>query len=153
MLAGAGIDALNPERTHIALLVAAVTVGVLKRLLHSLSCYSDTILCSPSEPFRQLEYLLLVHFQTVAVAAGEVEVAAGGERGGGDGRRWWRAVNWGGFSVWANESFKNWGREELVQLCSLFETTFNQETTTNPYIESFSEIRLKLKLFFKIGSV
>lgn len=51
MLASSGIDALNPKGTHIPLLVAAVSVGVLKCLLNSFSCYSYAVFGSSSKPF------------------------------------------------------------------------------------------------------
>lgn len=61
MLASVGVDALNPKGTHIPLLVSTVSIEVLKFFLHSLPCYSNTVLGSPSETFCQLQYLLLVH--------------------------------------------------------------------------------------------
>lgn len=61
MLAGARIDALDPEGAHVALLVAAVSVGVLQGLLHSLCRYSYAVLGPAPEPLCQLKYFVSVH--------------------------------------------------------------------------------------------
>lgn len=50
VLASSGIDALDPKRAHVALLVAAVSVGVLQRFLYPLPRYSYAVFCPPSEP-------------------------------------------------------------------------------------------------------
>lgn len=61
MLAGASVDALDPERAHVTLLVAAVSVGVLQGLLHSLSGYPYAVLGPAPEPLCKLQYPVLMH--------------------------------------------------------------------------------------------
>lgn len=61
MVASARIDTLDPKGTHIPLLVAAVSVRVLKRFLHSLPCNPYTILRPSPKTLSQLQHLLLVH--------------------------------------------------------------------------------------------
>jgi len=61
VLAGAGVDALDPEGAHVTLLVAAVSVGVLQGLLHSLCRYSYAVLGPAPEPLCKLKYFVLVH--------------------------------------------------------------------------------------------
>lgn len=61
MKARAGVDALDPEGSHVPLLVAAVAVRVLQRLLHPLPRDPDAVLGAAPEPLRQLEDLVLVH--------------------------------------------------------------------------------------------
>ena len=50
VLTGASVDALDPERAHVTLLVAAISVGVLQCLLHSLSGYPYAVLGPAPEP-------------------------------------------------------------------------------------------------------
>lgn len=59
--ASASVDALDPERSHITLLIATIPVGVLKGLLHPLPGDSYAVLCPTSKPLRKLEHLRLVH--------------------------------------------------------------------------------------------
>lgn len=61
MLPGAGIDALNPKPSHVALLIATIPIRILQCLLHSLPGCPDAVLATTSEPLRQLQYLLVVH--------------------------------------------------------------------------------------------
>ena len=61
MLPSAGIDALNPKPSHVALLIATIPIRILQCLLHSLPGCPDAVLATTSEPLRQLQYLLVVH--------------------------------------------------------------------------------------------
>ena len=61
MLTGASVDALDPERAHVTLLVAAVSVGVLQGLLDSLSGYPYAVLGPAPEPLCKLQYPVLMH--------------------------------------------------------------------------------------------
>ena len=61
MLPSAGIYALNPQPSHIALLIATISIRILQCLLHSLPGCPDAVLAATSEPLRQLQYLLVVH--------------------------------------------------------------------------------------------
>ena len=61
MKTGAGIDALDPEGSHVTLLVAAIAVGILQRLLHALPRDPYAVLCASSETLCQLEDFVLVH--------------------------------------------------------------------------------------------
>ena len=61
MLTGASVDALDPERAHVTLLVAAVSVGVLQGLLNSLSGYPYAVLGPAPEPLCKLQYPVLMH--------------------------------------------------------------------------------------------
>lgn len=62
MHAGASIDALDPQATHVSLLGAAISVGILQGLLHPLSGYPYAVLGPSPEPLGELENLILVHF-------------------------------------------------------------------------------------------
>ena len=49
MLLGAGVYALDPQRTHLPLLRPPVAVGILQRLLHALTCNPDAVLRATPE--------------------------------------------------------------------------------------------------------
>lgn len=61
MEASAGVDALDPEGAHVALLGATIAVGVLQGLLHPFPGDPYAILCPSSESLGELEDLVLVH--------------------------------------------------------------------------------------------
>lgn len=61
MEACSSIDALDPERAHIALLVSAISVGILQGLLDPLSGDPDAVLGAPPETLGELKDLLFVH--------------------------------------------------------------------------------------------
>jgi hypothetical protein len=61
VLASAGIYALDPQTTHVALLDAPVPVRILQRLLDALPGRANAVLAAPSEALGQLQNLLVVH--------------------------------------------------------------------------------------------
>jgi hypothetical protein len=60
MEASTSIDALDPKRSHIALLVSAISVRILQRLIDPFSGDPDAILGATPETFGEFKDLLFV---------------------------------------------------------------------------------------------
>lgn len=57
MFLGSCVDPLDPQGAHVSLLRLAVSVCILKRLLHTLSSHPDAILAPASEALCKAEHL------------------------------------------------------------------------------------------------
>jgi hypothetical protein len=60
MLACASIDALDPQRLEVTLLLLAPAVDVLQCLLHAHAADAPHIASAPAEAFGQLKHTILV---------------------------------------------------------------------------------------------
>jgi hypothetical protein len=73
MEASTSIDALNPKRSHIALLVSAISVRILQRLLDPFSGDPDAILGAAPETLGKFKDLLFVHHRGVFFLASSAD--------------------------------------------------------------------------------
>lgn len=64
MLTSAGINALDPQSTHVTLLVAPIPVCILQGFLDALPRRANAVLAAPSEALGELQNLLVVHLRS-----------------------------------------------------------------------------------------